>query len=139
MLWWQFALLGASGGAIVECIAVFRCVTAWQEGRRNRDGTLKRTRPELRRYLDIPAHTIMLPARAVLGAAAALLLGVTGQVSGPYGAVVLGCAAPIFLAQLGSIHQVEAVVKGTAKPRKSQAALPVHARTDIPVEESHLG
>ena len=103
MPWWQFTLLGASGGVIVEVLAVFRCVAVWQGARRNRDGTLKRTPPKPGRYVDVAAHAIMLPARAALGAAAATLFGMTGQVTGTYGAVAFGCAAPVLLAQLGLI------------------------------------
>jgi hypothetical protein len=73
MPWWQFVLLGAGGGAIVEVLATFRCVAAWQDARRSHDGTIKRVPPELARYVDVPAHAIMLPARMLLGAAVALL------------------------------------------------------------------
>lgn len=138
MPWWQSALLGTGGGALVELLAVFRCVATWQRARQNRDGTLKKTPPELRRYVDIPAHTIMLPARAVLGAVAATVFGVTGQVTGPYGAVAFGCAAPVLLAQLGSIPQVERAVKGipgTAKPQRDQVGA---ATADVPAKESRL-
>jgi hypothetical protein len=107
MPWWQFALLGTGGGLIVEVLAIFRCVAAWQEAHRNLGGTLKNTPPKLGRYVDVPAYAIMLPARAVLGAAAATLFGTTGQVTGIYGAVAFGCAAPVLLAQLGLIPQVE--------------------------------
>jgi hypothetical protein len=138
MPWWQFALLGTGGGAIVEVLAVFRCVAAWQEARRNRDGTLKRTPPELRRYVDVPAHAIMLPTRAALGATAATLCGITGQVTGPYGAVAFGCAAPVLLAQLGSVPQVERAVKGIPSTRKPKTNPPATATADVPPEESRL-
>ena len=118
MSWWQFALLGAAGGAIVEVLAIFRCVAAWQDARKNRDGTIKRVPPRLRRYVDVQAHAIMLPARVVLGTAAAVLFGVTGQVTGPYGAVAIGCAAPVLLAQLGSIPQITKAVNGSSEARK---------------------
>jgi hypothetical protein len=90
----------------------------WQEARRNLDGTLKRARPEFRRYVDVPSHAIMLPARGALGAAAATLCGMAGQVTGPYGAVAFGCAAPVLLAQLGSIPQVGKAVRGTSSVPK---------------------
>ena len=139
MPWWQFTLLGTSGGVIVEVLAVFRSVTAWQEARRNHDGTLKRIPPKLGRYIDAPAHAIMLPARAALGAAAATLFGMTGQVTGPYGAVAFGCAAPVLLAQLGLIPQVERAVNrdysSAQKPITDQ--LPA-VTADVPTEESHL-
>lgn len=139
MPWWQFALLGTSGGIIVEALAVFRCVAVWQGARRNRDGTLKRTPPKLARYVDIPAHAIMLPARAALGAAAATLFGMTGQVTGPYGAVAFGCAAPVLLAQLGLIPQVERAVNrdhpNAPKPKTDHLAA---VTADVPAEENHF-
>jgi hypothetical protein len=125
MPWWQFALLGASGGAIVEVLAVFRSAIAWQHARRNGDGTIKLIAPGLQRYIDIPAHAAMLPARVVLGAAAAVLCGVTGQVTGPYGAVAIGCAAPVLLAQLGSIPQVARAINGASEVQKG--AMTQHA------------
>lgn len=117
MPWWQFAMLGAGGGVIVEALAVFRSVTVWQDARRNHDGTLKRRLPDLDRYVDLPAHALMLPARAALGAVAAILLGLTGQVTGPYGALAFGCAAPVLLAQVGRFPQVsKAINPPSGKP-----------------------
>ena len=139
MLWWQFALLGTSGGVLVEVLAAFRCVVAWQGARRNRDGTLKRIPPKLGRYVDVPAHAIMLPARAALGAAAATLFGMTGQVTGPYGAVAFGCAAPVLLAQLGLIPQVErAVNRDQPNARRAKTDQLAAGTADVPAEESHL-
>ena len=123
MPWWQFALLGALGGAVVETLAIFRCFAVWQDARRNRDGTVKLIPPEMRRYVDVPAHMIMLPSRVVLGGAAAVLCGLTGQVTGAYGAVAIGCAAPVLLAQMGSIPQVAKAVHGASEARKQADAL----------------
>jgi hypothetical protein len=120
MMWWHFALLGAIGGAIVEALEIFRCFTMWQHARRNSDGTLRRTLPKVRRYVDIPAHAFMLPARAALGGGAAVLFGMTGQVTGVYGAVAFGCAAPVLLRQLGSIPQIEKAVNRPSGARKPQ-------------------
>lgn len=134
MPWWQFALLGAGGGAIVEVLAVFRCVAVWQDARRNRDGTIKRAPPELRRYVDVPAHAIMLPVRMGLGAAAAVLFGVTGQVTGPYGAVAIGCAAPVLLAQLGSVPQIAKAVSDASEARKQAVTRGGGVGAEIPAE-----
>ena len=121
VLWWQFALLGTIGGAIVEVLEIFRWTAVWQEARRNRSGTLRRIPPTWRTYVDLPAHAFMLPARAALGAGAATLFGMTGQVTGAYGAVAFGCAAPVLLAQLGSIPQITKVVNDISDSRKLQA------------------
>ncbi len=136
MPWWQSALLGAGGGALVELLAVFRCIAMWQKARQNRDGTLKRTPPDLRRYVDIAAHSIMLPTRAGLGAAAATVFGITGQVTGPYGAIAFGCAAPVLLAQLGSIPQVEKAVRSIPETRKPRAERLDTA--NVPAKEGRL-
>lgn len=123
MPWWQFALLGALGGAVVEILAFFRDVAVWQDKRRNEDGTVRPTPPRLSAYVDILPHVFLLPLRAGLGAGAAVLFGTTGQVTGPYGAFAFGCAAPILLAQLGAIPQVRNAVSGaqvTANPELPQ-------------------
>ena len=144
MPWWQFALLGAGGGAIVEVLAVFRGIAAWQDARRNPDGTIKFLPPRLREYVDGPAHMLMLPARMVLGTAATVLCGVTGQITGPYGAVAIGCAAPVLLAQLGSIPQVAKAVNGASQARKQAGPqhapldAEVHAGTTVPAGEGGL-
>lgn len=133
MAWWQFALLGAIGGVVVETLEFFRCVARWQEARRDHDGTLKRKRPGLERYVDLPVHACMLPARAALGAGAAILFGTTGQVTGVYGAVAFGCAAPVLLAQLGSIPQIDKAISRVSDPREPESrevsapAVVVHA------------
>jgi hypothetical protein len=134
MPWWQFALLGAVGGAIVEALAVFRYFAAWQDARRSRDCTIKRVPPKQRRYVDIPAHTIMLPARMALGTAEAVLFGVTGQVTGPYGAVAIDCAAPVLLAQPGSVPKVVRAASGASETRKqAEAKYPAYG-AEIPAE-----
>jgi hypothetical protein len=134
MPWWQFALLGAGGGAIVEVLAIFGCVARWQDARREPNGTIKRDGQELGKYIDVPAHAIMLPVRVVLGAAAAILCGVTGQVTGPYGAVAIGCTAPVLLKQLGSIPQVEKAVSAASEIRKQVEVQCAPAGTETPAE-----
>jgi len=121
MPWWLFALLGAIGGAIVEALEVFRWIAVWQEARRNPSGRRKQAPPKWRTYVDVPAHAVMLPARAALGAGAVTLFGITGQVTGVYGAVAFGCAAPVLLAQLGLIARVEKTVNDAVGPQKPQA------------------
>jgi hypothetical protein len=139
MPWWHFALLGAAGGVIVEVLGIFRWVKAWQDSRRCSDGTIQDKPPKLARYLDIPAHCIMLPARAALRAAAAIVFGLTGQVTGPYGALAFGCVAPLMLARVGMIPQVANAINAAPNPRSSRpadvvAGLPGQA----PLEEGSL-
>lgn len=138
MLWWQFALLGTIGGALVEVLEVFRWTAVWQEARRNRGGMLKLSPPKWRAYVDLPAHAFMLPARAALGAGAVTLFGATGQVTGAYGAVAFGCAAPVLLTQLGSIPQIAKAVSDIPAVPKPQAGDLAAMTTAAPGERSHL-
>lgn len=63
MQWWQYALLGAAGGVIIEALEIFHGMTQWQQARRDRHGRLKRLPAKLGRFVDFPAHARMLPAR----------------------------------------------------------------------------
>ena len=76
----------------------------------------------------------MLPARVALGTAAAVLCGVTGQVTGPYGAVAIGCAAPVLLAQLGSIPQIAKAVDSASEARNQAEAKYAAYGADVPAE-----
>jgi hypothetical protein len=107
---WQFAILGALGGALVEALELFKWITVWQGARRLPTGELRPDPPGLRIYVDVPAHVWLLFIRGLLGAIVALLFGATEQISGVYAAVAFGFAAPAVLAQLGSFPQVEAAV-----------------------------
>ncbi|WP_027944560.1 hypothetical protein [Amycolatopsis taiwanensis] len=110
--WWQFALLGAGGGALVEILAIFKWLAVWQSARRTSTGKVKGSPPKLRSYLDVPVHAWMAVFRTVLGAGSAVLFGAGGGINGPYVAVALGFAAPSMLAQLGTIPQVAAAIRG---------------------------
>lgn len=138
MPWWHFALLGAAGGVIVEVLEIFRWVKAWQDNRRSSDGTVQDKPPELTRYLDIPAHCIMLPARASLGAVAAIVFGLTGQVTGPYGALAFGCVAPVVLARVGLIPQVANAINAAPGPPEPPTDAVVGLPAQAPVEEGSL-
>jgi hypothetical protein len=112
--WWQFALLGAGGGALVEVLTIFKWLAVWQSARRTQAGRLKERPPALRFYIDLPVHGWIVVARSALGAAIAVLFGVSGQITGPYVVVALGFAAPSVLAQFGTIPQVAAAIRGTS-------------------------
>lgn len=121
MQWWQFALLGAGGGALVEVLSILKSLTLWQEARRTRSGRVRSSPPHLRSFLDIPAHAWMLGFRMTLGAGAAALFGATDQISGAYAAVVFGFAAPVLLARLGSIPYVANAISGSPAVDSSSA------------------
>jgi hypothetical protein len=116
MAWWQYAFLGAAGGVLVEAIALLNSVTIWQKSRRTPSGKLKAIRPGWKAYVDVLTYLWATPMRAILGAAAAVLFGSTGQISGAYAAVAFGFAAPTILAQLGSVSAVAHAALGDADP-----------------------
>lgn len=122
MVWWQFAVLGAAGGALVEVLAALKWLTVWQAARRTPAGNLKGKPPGWRRYVDVPTLVWLVVIRSMLGACSALLFGATGQISGAYAAIAFGFAAPSILAQLGSVPQIAAAVTN------SQAAVEITSR-----------
>lgn len=138
MPWWQFALLGAAGGVIVEVLTVFRWVRAWENSRRRPDGTVQDKPPKLTRYLDIPAHAIMLPARAGLGAVASVVFGLTGQVTGPYGALAFGCVAPVVLARLGLVPQIANAINAAPESPEPSADGPASPPAEALPHEGSL-
>jgi hypothetical protein len=77
----------------------------------------------------------MLPARAALGAVAAVLFGLTDQVTGPYGALAFGCAAPVLLSRLGLIPQIAKAIDTPSRSRNPE----VGALADTAMPELHAG
>jgi hypothetical protein len=137
VLWWQFAMFGACGGALVEVLAVFKWLAVWQSARRTSTGRVRGKPPKLRTYIDVPVHAWLAVFRTVLGAGCAALFGAGGQINGPYVAVALGFAAPSVLAQLGSIPQVAAAIRGgeaKAVPTETAASLSASAEPQVPDE-----
>jgi hypothetical protein len=110
MQWWEYALLGAAGGALVELLSIFNCLALWQRARKTPTGRIRSKPPSIRVYLDIPAHAWMTFFRMLLGAGSAFAFGASGSIDGVSAAVALGFAAPSLLAQLGSIPQIANVV-----------------------------
>ena len=110
MTGWQFAAFGAGGGALVEMLSLLQSVARWQEARRTRTGRVRVKAPGWSAYVDWRVHIALVILRGGLGACAAALFGVSGQISGAYVAVALGFAAPSVLAQLGGIPQVAAAL-----------------------------
>lgn len=119
MKWWEYALLGAAGGALVELLSVFNCLVRWQAARKTSSGRIRSKPPSLRSYLDIPAHAWMTFFRTLLGSGAAFAFGASGSINGVAAAVALGFSAPSFLAQLGSIPQVADAVGEPVAPGRS--------------------
>lgn len=99
MLSWSAAMLyGAVGGLIVEAVAAWNHLSAWQDARLVARSKRKR-QPRIRDFIDPPADAAVAFTRAALGCAAGALLH--GQISGSYAAVAVGAAAPALLASIG--------------------------------------
>jgi hypothetical protein len=99
MEWTNAALLGMVGGGIVELVAVWGNVAAWQKARHTARLRGRRL-PPVTRYLDPAADILVAVTRLALGAAAALLLHT--QFSGALTAIAVGASGPALLAQLGA-------------------------------------
>lgn len=135
MRWWESALLGAGGGAIVEVLSLFKWLSAWQLARRLDSGLVRDDPPRLTRYVDVPAHVGMLILRAFLGAVSAAVFAAGDQISGAYAAVALGFCGPALLGRLGELPQVASLIEGDSRsaPRRRnrpQTALINHDHDD---------
>jgi hypothetical protein len=99
MDWTTAALLGMAGGGIVEVVAVWGNLAAWQK---DRHAARRRGRrlPPVTRYVDPAADTLVALTRLALGAAAAAILH--PQISGALTAIAVGASGPALLAQLGA-------------------------------------
>jgi hypothetical protein len=104
MDWPAATALGMAGGAIVAVIATWGNLTAWQLARHDARSHGAAS-PDLNKYIDPAADTLVALTRLVLGGLAGLLLHV--QVSGTLGAITVGAAAPALLGQLGATAGVQ--------------------------------
>jgi hypothetical protein len=101
MDWKTAAVSGMAGGAIVEAIAVWGNLTAWQRAR-HRARSHGHDLPKLTQYLDPAADALVALTRLILGALAAFLLH--AQISGMISAIAVGSSAPALLSQLGALQ-----------------------------------
>ncbi|MGR6919515.1 hypothetical protein ACU635_35225 [[Actinomadura] parvosata] len=120
MYWPQALLLGATGGLIVEVIAVWGHLTTWQRDRhRARASSRKRPLPPLTKYIDPPADILVALTRILMGAGAGWLMH--DQVTGPIAAIAVGAAAPALLRQLGTTRAVQDALLASAGAQVSPA------------------
>ncbi|MEU6547026.1 hypothetical protein [Streptomyces sp. NPDC046859] len=69
-------------------------------------------RPRLTQYFDPAVDLAAAGVHSVMGAGMAVLFGATGQISGPYAAIVVGASAPVLLTQLARIQSVSEALGG---------------------------
>ena len=100
MDWAVAAALGMVGGGVVEVVAVWGHLAAWQQARHTARRRSRRL-PPITRFVDPAADTLVAITRLLLGAAAAVILH--SQISGALTAIAVGASAPALLAQLGAV------------------------------------
>jgi hypothetical protein len=109
MDWAVAAALGMIGGLVVEVVAVWGNLAAWQKARHTARRRGRRL-PPVTRYVDPAADALVAVTRLVLGAAAAVLLH--QQISGAVTAIAVGASAPALLAQLGAARALSVPAEG---------------------------
>ncbi|TLP66679.1 hypothetical protein [Microbispora triticiradicis] len=115
MHWQQALLLGATGGLIVETIAMWANLTAWQRDRHHtRAHSRKRALPPLTKYVDPPADALVALTRLLMGAGAGYLMH--DQVTGTMAAIAVGAAAPALLRQLGTARTIQHLLRAGESP-----------------------
>ncbi|MER5548793.1 hypothetical protein ACWDBD_05045 [Streptomyces sp. NPDC001118] len=93
MTWWQAAVWGVAGGFALDAVAIYRSVRThrrwpWQE-RKPGDGEAGAV-----------AYTIAGVAVWMVGGGLASAADLTGQISGPIGALTIGAAAPYIIERI---------------------------------------
>jgi hypothetical protein len=86
---WQYAMWGLFGGFAVEGLefaAAIRRIAGWPWQQPNEPGLLP--------------LMVSVVIRLVIGSGLAIAAGTSGQISGPFGALAVGAAAPLLVEQL---------------------------------------
>jgi hypothetical protein len=111
-----FLILGAAGGSFRGLVDLYNEITRWQQDRRIHRLKKKRSEaPRLKEYVDAIPDTVAGLAHIFLGAMVGLILGKSGQVSGAYGTILAGAAAPALLTQLGQLKVINNAIAGSIK------------------------
>lgn len=110
-------MLGAAGGSLRGLIDVYNQTIAWQGARREHRRAAvtagqQEEPPHFREYFDLIPDSVAALVHMGMGAACALLFGLSGQISGVYAALVVGVSAPALLTQLGRVQTVGEAVTG---------------------------
>ena len=103
MNWAAAVACGMAGGAIVEAVALWGHLSAWQKARHHARRRGRRL-PGLTRYVDPAADAMVAVSRLLLGGLAVFVLHT--QISGFVSAIAVGASAPALLSQLGSAQVV---------------------------------
>lgn len=107
-------LLGAAGGVLRAVVDFYVQFVNWRSARgvHLREQPPERDKPRFRHYFDPAVDLAAAGVHSVMGAGLAVLFGSTGQISGPYAAIVVGISAPVLLTQLARIQAVSDALGG---------------------------
>ncbi|MFG2274992.1 hypothetical protein ACGFNY_35140 [Streptomyces chartreusis] len=107
-------LLGAVGGVLRGVVDLYVQFANWRSARgaHQREQPSEHVRPRLMQYFDPAVDLAAAGVHSVMGAGMAVLFGTTGQISGPYAAIVVGASAPVLLTQLARIQSVSEALGG---------------------------
>ncbi|MEU8846278.1 hypothetical protein AB0C70_08595 [Streptomyces sp. NPDC048564] len=107
-------LLGAVGGVLRGVVDLYIQFVNWRSARgaHQREQLSEHVRPRLTQYFDPAVDLAAAGVHSVMGAGMAVLFGTTGQISGPYAAIVVGASAPVLLTQLARIQSVSEALGG---------------------------
>jgi hypothetical protein len=119
MDWTTAMLLGATGGALVQVIAVYSYVGNWYEARRQCRNRRDPNLPPFADFVDLPADIAVGVTRLVLGAAAGIIFH--NQIVGMAAAIAVGASAPAVLQQLGQVRSVREAIQVDSMPGQSSA------------------
>lgn len=108
--------LGAAGGSLRGLVDTYNQVVAWQADRRayRKDpASAGWSTPRLAEYVDPVPDGVAAAFHMALGAAAAGMFGLSGQITGAYAAIAVGVSAPALLTQLGRVQSVSEAITRT--------------------------
>lgn len=135
-------MLGAVGGVLRGVVDLYIKFANWRSdrGAHQREQLSEHARPRLTQYFDPPVDLAAAGVHSVMGAGMAVLFGTTGQISGPYAAIVVGASAPVLLTQLARIQSVsEALGGGQTGPGPADPSVGVAAGTAEPAVAVGVG
>ncbi|MCD9872313.1 hypothetical protein [Streptomyces guryensis] len=110
MEWTVCAVYGALGGLVVEAVAFYGRIAAWQRARHQALARNRKRLPGFGKYVDAPSDIAVALTRLGLGAGAGIAFH--SQLTGPLAALAVGASAPALIAQLGGARTVQEVLGG---------------------------
>ncbi|MFF3246587.1 hypothetical protein ACFYWY_23300 [Streptomyces sp. NPDC002870] len=111
-------LLGAAGGSLRGFIDAYSQTMAWRSARReHRRSTATGQEgptapPKLNEFFDPVPELVAVLFHMALGAGAAFMFGLSGQIDGEYAAIAVGISAPALLTQVGQVPTISEAVAG---------------------------